>query len=69
MSFNCSIFLEDIDINCNKSNAGGIKNYLWENAGIRSGVYIYNGQITNKYLSNQFKLPLKDLDLLVAAQN
>jgi hypothetical protein len=25
MSFNCSIFLEDIDINCNKSNAGGIK--------------------------------------------
>ena len=25
MSFNCAIFLEDIDINCNKSNAGGIK--------------------------------------------
>ncbi len=24
MSFNCSIFLEDIDINCNK-NVGGIK--------------------------------------------
>jgi alanine dehydrogenase len=51
------------------ANAGGIKNYLWENAGIRSGVYIYNGQITNKYLSNQFKLTFKDLDLLVAAQN
>lgn len=25
MSFNCSIFLEDIDINCNAKNAGGIK--------------------------------------------
>lgn len=25
MSFNCAIFLEDIDINCNRSNAGGIK--------------------------------------------
>ena len=25
MSFNCAIFLEDIDINCNKSNAGGIQ--------------------------------------------
>lgn len=25
MGFNCSIFLEDIDINCNKSTAGGIK--------------------------------------------
>lgn len=47
---------------------GGIKNYLWSNAGIRSGVYMYNGHITNKYLSNQFKLPYKDLDLLVAAQ-
>lgn len=25
MSFNCSIFLEDIDINCNANTAGGIK--------------------------------------------
>ena len=25
MSFNCSIFLEDIDINCNASTTGGIK--------------------------------------------
>ena len=25
MAFNCSIFLEDIDINCRKSDAGGIK--------------------------------------------
>lgn len=25
MSFNCSIFLEDLDINCNKSTTGGIK--------------------------------------------
>ena len=25
MAFNCSIFLEDIDINCNKSTTGGIK--------------------------------------------
>ena len=25
MSFNCSIFLEDIDINCNAKNSGGIK--------------------------------------------
>jgi alanine dehydrogenase len=47
--------------------AGGMKNYLWSNSGIRSGVYMYNGHITNKYLSNQFKLPYKDLDLLVAA--
>jgi alanine dehydrogenase len=48
--------------------AGGIKNMLWEKAGVRSGVYIYNGHITNKYISNSFNLPFKDLDLLVAAQ-
>lgn len=48
--------------------AGGIKNYLWSNAGARSGVYLYNGHLTSQYLSTQFKLPFKDLDLLVAAQ-
>jgi alanine dehydrogenase len=48
--------------------AGGIKNMLWEKSGVRNGVYIYNGHITNKYISTTFNLPLKDLDLLVAAQ-
>lgn len=47
---------------------GGIKNMLWEKAGARSGVYLYNGHITNKYISGIFNLPFKDLDLLVAAQ-
>lgn len=48
--------------------AGGIKNMLWEKSGVRSGIYIYNGYITNKYISNIFKLPFKDLDLLIASQ-
>lgn len=47
---------------------GGVKNMLWENTGVRSGVYVYRGHLTNKYLSNAFNLPYKDLDLLVAAQ-
>ena len=28
MSFNCSIFLEDIDLNCNAKNTGGIKRVI-----------------------------------------
>jgi hypothetical protein len=37
MSFNCSIFLEDIDINCNTNNAGGIKRVV---LGLQRGLSI-----------------------------
>ncbi|SMO40564.1 alanine dehydrogenase [Solitalea koreensis] len=47
---------------------GGIKNMMWIRKGVRQGVYIYQGHLTNVHLSEQFKLPYKDLDLLVAAQ-
>lgn len=48
--------------------AGGVKNMLWEKSGVRSGVYVYQGHLTNKYLSDLFNLPYKELDLLVAAR-
>ena len=48
--------------------AGGVKNMLWEKSGVRNGVYVYQGHLTNQHLSNLFKLPYKDLDLLVAAR-
>ena len=41
---------------------------LWEKSGVRSGVYVYQGHLTNKYLSDLFNLPYKELDLLVAAR-
>lgn len=47
--------------------AGGIKNMLWENRGVRKGVYIYQGHLTNKHLAARLSIPYKDLDLLVAA--
>lgn len=47
--------------------AGGIKNMLWENRGVRQGVYIYQGHLTNKHLAARLSIPYKDLDLLVAA--
>lgn len=46
---------------------GGISHYVRSAKGFREGVYIYNGLLTNKDISNKFNLPNKDLDLLMAA--
>ncbi len=49
------------------ADAGGIKNHLKENMGIRNGVYIYNGILTSNKIGNLFGIPAKDIDLLMAA--
>ncbi len=46
---------------------GGITNILRVDHGIRNGVYLYNGISTNRYISDHFKLPHKDIELLLAA--
>jgi alanine dehydrogenase len=46
---------------------GGINNTLRTDQGVRNGVYLYNGISTNRYISDHFKLPHKDIDLLLAA--
>jgi alanine dehydrogenase len=46
---------------------GGIKNLIWQKAGIREAVYIYQGHLTNKYIAERFSLPSKDLDLLIVS--
>jgi len=46
---------------------GGITNILRADHGIRNGVYLYNGISTNRYLSDHFNLPHKDIELLLAA--
>jgi alanine dehydrogenase len=46
---------------------GGIEHMLRRNAGVRHGVYIYNGILTNKYLGETFNIPYKDIDLLMSA--
>lgn len=45
---------------------GGIQNYIKSSTGIRRGVYIYNGILTNKDLGGKLNLPSKDIDLLLA---
>ncbi len=46
---------------------GGVDSMLKMNRGVRNGVYIYNGILTNKMLGKYLNLPYKDLDLLMAA--
>ena len=35
--------------------------------GLRHGVYLYNGTLTSPILGEAFRLPYKDLDILLAA--
>lgn len=51
----------------NMGEEGGVTNMLRTHMGVRHGVYLYNGILTNKYLGELFNLPSKDIDLLVAA--
>jgi alanine dehydrogenase len=46
---------------------GGLKNVIWQNSGVRNSVYIYQGQLTNKHIGERFKIPCKDLDLLIVS--
>jgi alanine dehydrogenase len=48
-------------------SSGGFKPFLKANLGVRNSVYIYNGILTNEYLGNQFGIPSKNIDLLMAA--
>ncbi len=49
------------------AEGGGVDKSIKNVLSIRSGIYLYKGMLTNKYLGEHFKLPSKDLDLLLAA--
>ena len=51
----------------NIGEEGGVENMLRRNQGVRNGVYLYNGTLTNQVLGEMFKLPYKDINLLMAA--
>lgn len=46
---------------------GGIMNLIWEKPGVRNAIYLYQGKLTNKDLSERFNIPMKDLDLLIVS--
>lgn len=49
------------------ADAGGVTPMLKFNNGLRSGVYIYNGILTNEVLGQKFGILSKDINLLLAA--
>lgn len=49
-------------------DAGGIRQCLWSNTALRNGTYIYKKHLTKKALSNQFEMPYRDIEMLIASQ-
>ena len=50
----------------NIGEEGGIDNMLRRDSGVRHGVYVYSGILTNRFLGETYHLPYKDIDLLMA---
>ncbi len=50
----------------NIGEEGGLKNILRRDAGVRNGIYVYNGVLTNEVLGKMFNLPHKDINLYMA---
>ena len=53
----------------NASNSGGLEELLFENYGLRNGVYVYKGRLTNAYLGRRFSIKHTDLGLLMASRS
>jgi alanine dehydrogenase len=51
----------------NMGEEGSVDALLKKDLGVRNGVYIYHGILTNRILGEIFKLPYKEIDLLMAA--
>lgn len=47
---------------------GGTDEMIFSNKWFMKGVYTFKGSLTNEYISNKFKIPYKDLSLLMAAR-
>jgi hypothetical protein len=48
-------------------DVGGFEELIKRDLGLRHGVYLFNGALTSEVLSEAFRLPYKDLDILLAA--
>ncbi|MFO7868145.1 MAG: alanine dehydrogenase [Bacteroidales bacterium] len=46
---------------------GGVTQFLKNDFTVRQGVYIYNGILTNSHISKHYRIPYKNIDLLMAA--
>ncbi|MCD6596505.1 MAG: alanine dehydrogenase, partial [Bacteroidales bacterium] len=51
----------------NIGDSGSLLKYLHEDQGLRKGVYLFNGILTNRFIGSRFGIMSKDIDLLLAA--
>ncbi len=51
------------------ADMGGMENLIQVKAGIRNGVYLFKGLVTNAPIAKRFNLKYTDLDLLIASQS
>ena len=49
------------------ADEGGLENVLRRDAGLRHGVYLYHGILTNSMVGDWFEMPYKNIDLLIAS--
>lgn len=49
-------------------DAGGIRDCLWKNTALRNGAYTYKKHLTKKALAEQFDIPFRDIEVLIASQ-
>jgi alanine dehydrogenase len=56
-----------VNIILSMGQQGSLSGWLKADAGLRNGVYLYNGILTNSHISNLFGIPFQDIHLLMAA--
>ena len=50
------------------ADVGGMEELLWQDVNVRHGVYMFKGTSTNKFISDYFNLPFRDIDLIMASR-
>lgn len=49
-------------------DSGGIEDCLWNNTALRNGTYTYKKHLTKKALAEQFEMPFRDIEVLIASK-
>ncbi len=64
-SYSLSNFLTSLLLRI--ADAGGLETYLKNDYAFSKGVYVFNGLLTNRQIGEEFALPSRDLELILAA--
>ena len=49
-------------------DTGGIEDCLWKNTALRNGTYTYKKHLTKKALAEQFEMPFRNIEVLIASK-